>query len=844
MHIREVTNLRREGRLNEAYEMASEDLQQDTNEWTRMSMFWVLRDMVQNIYIPAHDDDKSKECLQKMAELLPNMMDDDRSGEKAYKRLQNHFLPYADVIDKARAMSDSNPIEAYQYVEEEIGTDGRILDPMLQEGYGWIIYKYLRANADNLNSIDIRRLLRDYMHLENKRPSLLHSVFLKYAIDFAKNSADFNFYRFFKMWGAKNLREEDLKEQNADGNTYPSLLSRICRVVVDANGEFDVDEFVSEFDNKDLVIEQLRESWFWKLMNLQRANNINGLWTAFDYYASHYSSFGPSHWHSEILKIANRFMGDDEAYRFMLFMMKWNATGNFLQEDFQNERADDGQEYPSLAVKSAKKCFDFLNNSSQRNMELVKWLKNLYVQIGDTNDDWSRRRYAMLCMWSGDVDIAIDTYKSLLISMGDKYYIWYELSQCITDDLSLKIGLLLKAKSLEHNEDFIGDIHLSLARLWLASSEGNRAKAELQAYAKNRQEKGKPIKEEYRQLQERLLVTAEETAQVDERIYIEKAENFVYRDYDWHDFVLVDKWKSAKDEYCKFADYEGLSMSFKVKRFPTLKRCEVGDIVKIRYYISDGDTAPSAQNISKKTYTPLMVAKTNNEKWSILPLQYGVVEYVNHKKQTIHILTQHSEATFYRYKDNPPEIDSFVKFRAYKEMHDEETRLRIVQIDVCIPEEALSNMKSRVVIVDDVNEAKQLFHVVLGPGLVSDIVRFTQTGIRPSVGDYLRITYCIKKDKNMKKRIKFLKIEETEETCPGVKRTITGTLSVKYKYGDYDSDILPDFAFINDEVYVHRNLLRKYNIVEDCEVIAKVVLGRDNKWKVYDLEFPSDRQSV
>ena len=45
-------------------------------------------------------------------------------------------------------------------------------------------------------------------------------------------------------------------------------------------------------------------------------------------------------------------------------------------------------------------------------------------------------------------------------------------------------------------------------------------------------------------------------------------------------------------------------------------------------------------------------------------------------------------------------------------------------------------MPKRVVVVDDVNYEKNLFHVVLGPGKISDVVRFDQTEIRPAIGDF------------------------------------------------------------------------------------------------------------
>ncbi len=58
---------------------------------------------------------------------------------------------------------------------------------------------------------------------------------------------------------------------------------------------------------------------------------------------------------------------------------------------------------------------------------------------------------------------------------------------------------------------------------------------------------------------------------------------------------------------------------------------------------------------------------------------------------------------------------------------------------------------------------------------------------------------------------------------------------MKYKNEIFGFEEKPDFAFI-DKIYVHRSILRKYNITEDCDVIAKVVLSGDNKWKVYDLD--------
>ena len=60
MSIREVTNLRRKGKLKEAYDMARRELNEDPNEWTRMSMFWVLRDLAIKTYVPAQNMEEAR----------------------------------------------------------------------------------------------------------------------------------------------------------------------------------------------------------------------------------------------------------------------------------------------------------------------------------------------------------------------------------------------------------------------------------------------------------------------------------------------------------------------------------------------------------------------------------------------------------------------------------------------------------------------------------------------------------------------------------------------------------------------------------------------------------------
>ena len=157
-------------------------------------------------------------------------------------------------------------------------------------------------------------------------------------------------------------------------------------------------------------------------------------------------------------------------------------------------------------------------------------------------------------------------------------------------------------------------------------------------------------------------------------------------------------------------------------------------------------------------------------------------------------------------------------------------------VNLCSKEEAISKFKTRVVVVDDVNNQRQLFHFVLGPKLISGILHYDQTDLRPSIGDFIRIYYYVRKieDKKtpgrQKKILEVVHAEASDETNGDLVKNISGSLVLKYKYDDDK----PDYAFIGD-YYVHKSILIKYNIESDCHVNAKVIYTGDGKWKVFEI---------
>ena len=128
------------------------------------------------------------------------------------------------------------------------------------------------------------------------------------------------------------------------------------------------------------------------------------------------------------------------------------------------------------------------------------------------------------------------------------------------------------------------------------------------------------------------------------------------------------------------------------------------------------------------------------------------------------------------------------------------------------------------------NEQKELFHFIISSNL-QGIVKYTETNLRPNEGDFVKLSFATKTDKDKKLRVKILSIMTTEEVNPNLRKDITGIMEMKYK--NYNEEN-PDYAFIGD-YYVPKYLLEKHNITDDCRVNAIAIYAGD-KWKVTEIE--------
>lgn len=838
------------------------------NEWNQKAFAWVLIDLCK-YYIADNNLNQAETCLGEL-----NTIDFQGYEDDIIESQKNFLLPRIDTnyseVQRAEELSkNGNHREALAIFKNLIAQNR--LTQLHHESYGWIIYRHIKTEESNLTSIEVRTFLRDYMNLENERPSMLHSMLLNFALNYSKTHSDFKFYNFFIMWNPDNLRYEDLQDGYKDGKSIPSLISRICREFVNSNTEINIEEFLGKIKlKKEDVIDFFREAIFWNIFNAHKENRFSELWNLFEKYNVNYSKYEQSKWHSEILNLAERFMKENDEWRFLNFFKNWNPE-NLRNDDWKETKKDENT-YKPLATKAIKKAFEILK--TQTSEQNLSWLIQPYekaIQLFPA-DEWLLREKALLHIKNNEFELATQIYKRLVLILGNMSYVWNEFSKCFENNAEIKIGMLSKALSLQKDENFIGKIHLELANTLIENNLLENARIELDLYKNYRIQNGKTLSQDFETLYKKTI--AVELSLKDNRElykkYIPFAENFAYEDFDWTELVLVDKWKDDKGkDRLTFTDGKTIEFAIGKNRFEILKQSELGQIFKFKLHKQEIKKEVEAKFawmgktiVTEYKNIPLIADKTEKKHWEILNDTFAIIDYINKEKNIIHAITTDNKEVFFPQIKNELQIGDFVTAKSYIKKVKDESRTELRQIQKIDKEIAVSKFQTQIAIVDGVNEQKELFHFVISSKL-QGIVKYTDTKLRPKEGDFIKLSFATKTDKDKKIRVKILNIELTEEVNPNLRKDITGLLEVKYKNGNYDdfdfdeddeledsafdengklilsSKQIPDFAFVGD-FYVPKYLLERHNITDDCRVNARVIYGEDKmkkpRWKVINIE--------
>jgi len=834
---KDLSGIEKLNKLNKAVEIARNLYSEEPyDEWNQKAFAWVLIDLCK-YSIADKNLNQAEICFKEL-----NAIDFQDYEDEIIENQKNFLRPKIDVnyseIQKSEELSKNGNNKEALAIFKNLISQNRLTE-LHHESYGWVIYRYIKAEESNLSSVEVRTFFRDYMNLKNERPSMLHSMILNFALNYSKTHSDFKFYNFFLLWNPDNLRYEDLHDGYKDGKDIPSLISRICREFVNSNTEFNIEEFLSKIDlNKETVLDFFRETIFWNIFNAHKENKFSELWGLFEQYNNNYSKHGQSKWHSEILNLAERFMKENDEWRFLNFFKNWNPEN--LRTDDWKETKKDEHTYKPLATKAIKKAFEVLK--TQTSEQDLSWLIKPYETAIKLfpEDEWLLREKALLHFKNNELDLAIKIYRQLVLELADKHYVWQEFSNCIVSDNSLKIGMLSKALSLEKNEDFLGDIHLDLAKSLIDENQLENALVELEAYKKHREIKGWKLSSLFDDLYNNASTVKQDLKDNRElyKKFIPFAENFAYSDFDWTEVVLAEKWKDDKGkERFTFTDGKTIEFAIGKNRFEVLRQSELGQIFKFKLHKQE--IKKEVENrfswfgkniITEYKYIPLIVEKAEKQHWEILEDTFAIVDYINKEKNIIHAITTDNKEVFFPQIKSELQIGDFIRAKIYTKKVKDENRTELRQIEKIDKNSVISKFQTQIAIVDGVNEQKQLFHFVISSKL-QGIVKYTETNLRPIEGDFIKLSFATKTGKDKKLRVKILSIELTEETNPNLRKDITGIMEMKYKNYDEDS---PDFAFIGD-YYVPKYLLENNNITDDCRVNARAIYAGD-KWKVTEIE--------
>ena len=860
---KDLNGIFKANKLNEALIIANNLYQSEPyDKWIQKAFAWVLIDLCK-YYILVNNLNQALIHFNQLNAIQFDYPDDIIDNQKKYlkPRIDTNYQE----INKAEELSKNNMHQEALNIFKQLISENRLKD-LHHEAYGWVIYWHIKYSLKELSSIQVKTFLRDYMNLKNERPSRLHSMILNFAVHYSKENSNFNLYKFFELWNPENLRLDDKSKQWYNENEIPSLISKVFRVFIDNNYNIDIESLISnviittrgsDSSSKQQVLDLLREPYFWKIYNSKKENKYSELWQLFSDYNSKFSKFPKSEWHSKVLSLAERYMQETDEWRFLEFFEKWNPI-NFMDNDWK-EVVKDENIYKPLANKCLKKSYEILKTQNNKSHK-TDWLINVYDTATDKfpNNEWLVREKAILLIEAKEYIRATEIYKSLVLGLGDKAYIWSEFSSCIENNNELKIGMLSKAIQLEKNEDFLGDIHLELANALIENNLSENALVELNTYKKHREVKNWNLSEDFKSLQKDIGLKSTSLINNNE-LYnknIPLAEEFAYQDIEWQELVLIDKWKNDKQkEKLKFSNSKEIEFSVSKKRFRAFKEHQIGNVFSFKLHQEEliSEEIPRRKSFMYQFYTPkiefkyipLLSKKTNKPNWSILEDEFAVIDYINKEKNVIHAISSKNQEVFYKADISKYRINDFIKGKLLVTKRKDETRIDLKNIEIIDSSNGIEHFPKTLAIVDNINQEKKLFHFV-SDKKIHGIVRFNETEIRPKEGSFLEIWFVKKIDKKRNREIyKPLKIIESEKINERLQKDISGSLELKYKSGGYTRDfyeldedekfeIDADFGFISD-FYVPKYILKKYSIDSNCQVKARAIFSGD-KWKIIELE--------
>ena len=817
MSFREVNNLRKEGRLHEALRLAQQDLREEQSEWAYSALFWVLRDYC-NLYISQGNREEALNMFQQLKNVFGEMDDDEGYAQRAVSSLQRQLTPFRGEVDRLSEQSKEEGQEELAYKEICQLYRENPLSDQLHEKIGWIIYRYLKKHYQSCGSLNARKALHTYLELHNERPSMLHSQMLNIATFISEKYEDFKFLPFLDLWDVTTLSDEDFQTSVWNEKEYPPLVERIIERcfrlgygLEETRAAFTKDERISE----ELIYSLYSRSQFF-IINSSRSDGDNVFFACVEKYISSIRGLPvKNEYHSRILSLYLWKLPEDNIADAISVIEDWGLD-NFLPEDWQREKKDD-TEYPSLVEKAVRHYFSALESTRFRKVD-ERFEPLLRKACQEFNDDQLDRDLAIMMMAMGRHDEALSIYRSLLLSLN-RFYVWKELAEA-TSDVELKLSAYCKAIVSEPKDEYLGEIHLELARILIGNKMFAEARRELQTYSETYRKNGWRIKDEFFAI---LSQIPAETIPTDSNAsfynsHLETAEEFVYSEIEWTTMFVANVFfpKDKKVKKAKLVSPDGLAISINYKKLGTANNNIIGRCFDVKIH----------SNNDRKEI--VLIKESALQLRQLLSPVMCCVDHYNKRKQCYHLVSEKGKELVLSNTTVKLKEGSFCRCYVIPESKDSSSNdvlPRALFCDTADKASAIEHFPKKTGVVDGVNEAKQLFHCVFGTH-DDIIINYSQTDIRPKVGDYLSVCYYQKRNKEGRLFRRMLEVNQIDDCEKKLTKTATGPIKMNINYKGQL------FGFVED-YYVPGYLLR--GIEHGDHVFVHVVYDGE-RWKAFSAE--------
>ncbi len=832
MSFKEVNNLRKAGRLDDALRLAESDLRGEQSHWTYSALFWVLRDYC-NQYIAQNQIQYAQNVIQRMESVIDFISDYDGVAHCTLQSLKRHTTPSWSEVNKLVELSKNGQEELAYTQICELNRNNK-LSPLLHDDFGWIIYRYLKKCYESCGSLNARRALHTYLLLETQRPSTLHSQILSVATLISEKYEDFKFLPFLELWDVEMLSDDDFMSSIWNDREIQPLVERIIErcfrlgyALNEVKEAFTKNQDISE----NLVLLVFSRFHFFSIFNYSRENNSQSFFSEIENYTSTIDGLSiKNEYHSRILSLYLWKLPEERNTEANLIINKWGLD-NFRDEDWLREQKEE-KVFPSLVEKVIKHYYAGLKSCSFRNVAPAFEIL-LEKACKEYDDDQLDRNLAILMLAKGDKERALSIYRSLLLNLN-RFYVWKELAEA-TDDLELKLSAYCKAIVSEPKDEFLGDIHLSLAKLLIDDGLFPEAKRELLTYADTYNNNGWRLKEEFSLLGSEIPndVVPTDSNALFYKSHMASAENFVYSDINWTTMLIADiyvqKDGDKQVKKAKLVSVDGLSIAIKYKKLTTSNNF-IGKCYDVKIH-------------SKENRKEIVLIKESGCSIDqLLSPLVCYVDYHNKEKKCYHLVSESqkelilscvpvklSEGTFCRCYEVP---------ELKEDIHDDYVFLdwdslstpkktkpsKAIFCDLIEENEGIEKFPLKTAVVDSVNDSKELFHCVFGRG-ADIIIKFNQTTLRPQIGDYVSVRYLKKKSKEGRDFRKMLSVEPTDTCDKVLRKTVTGPIRLNYNSKGQQ------FGFV-DDYYVPTHLV---DGVKEEEPVRVDVVFNGEKWQAYRL---------